>query len=168
LLLSVGNLIPRKGHEYAIEAVAQLPGTTLYIAGGGPEAGALRAQIETLGIEDRVRLFGTVPHMLLPAFFAAADVSILATSDEGLANVWLESLACGTPVVTTDVDGAREVIDNPAAGRIVARDASAIATAVRELCADPPPQALVSTVAERFSWEANAEQLEQHLRAMVG
>jgi glycosyltransferase involved in cell wall biosynthesis len=168
LILSVGNLIPVKGHVYAIEAVSRLPGATLLIAGGGRDGPALQARVKALGLEQRVRLLGHVPHLMLPRLMAAADVTILASAREGLANVWVESLACGTPVVTTDVDGAREVIDRPEAGRIVARDPGAIAAAVCDLLAEPPPSESVRRAAERFSWDKNAEALEHHLREIAG
>lgn len=167
LLLSVGNLISRKGHRFAIDAAAALDGSTLWIVGGGPDAAELQARIEALGLGERVRLIGHSPHAMLPVLLAAADVTILATSGEGLANVWVESLACGTPVVTTDVSGAREAIDRPEAGRIVARDPAAIAAAVRELLIEAPAPDKVRAAAGKFSWESNAEQLEAHLRRLV-
>jgi glycosyltransferase involved in cell wall biosynthesis len=167
LLLSVGNLIPAKGHVHAIEAVSQMPGATLLIAGGGRDGPALQARVKALGLEQRVRLLGHVPHLMLPRLMAAADVTILASAREGLANVWVESLACGTPVVTTDVDGAREVIDRPEAGRIVAREPGDIVAAVRDLLADPPPPELVRCAADRFSWDKNAEALAHHLRKIA-
>lgn len=167
LLLSVGNLISRKGHSYAIDAAARLDDVTLWIVGGGPDAASLQAKIDGLGLGGRVRLIGHAPHALLPVLLAAADVTILATSGEGLANVWVESLACGTPVVTTDVSGAREAIDRAEAGRIVARDPEAMAAAVRELLIDPPAPDKVRAASDRFSWERNAEQLDAHLRRLV-
>jgi len=167
-LLSVGNLISRKGHRYAIEAAALLPHVTLWIAGGGPHVQRLQALIAGLGLEERVRLLGHVPHAMLPSLMAAADATILASSEEGLANVWVESLACGTPVITTDVGGARELIDRPEAGRIVERDAGAIAAAVRDLLADPPGPEAVSAAAQRFSWESSAERLEAYYRELLG
>lgn len=167
LLLSVGNLISRKGHSYAIDAAARLDDATLWIVGGGPDAPILQARIDELGLGGRVRLIGHAPHALLPVLLAAADVTILASSGEGLANVWVESLACGTPVVTTDVSGAREAIDRPEAGRIVARDPDAIAQAVRELLIEAPAPDKVRAAGSRFSWETNAQQLDAHLRRLV-
>jgi glycosyltransferase involved in cell wall biosynthesis len=147
--------------------LARLPGAHLFVAGGGEEAGRLQARIDALGLQSRARLLGFVPHIMLPALMAAADVTVLASAGEGLANVWIESLAAGTPVVTTDVGGAREVIDRPAAGRIVARDSGAIAAAVAELLAAPPETHAVRAAAERFSWERNAQELESFLRALI-
>jgi glycosyltransferase involved in cell wall biosynthesis len=113
LVLSAGNLTPAKGHAHAMEAMAELPDATLFIAGGGGGAAALTQRAADLGLTERVRLLGHVPHLMLARLMAAADATVLATSREGLANVWVESLASGTPVVTTDVDGARETLDRP-------------------------------------------------------
>jgi glycosyltransferase involved in cell wall biosynthesis len=112
-------------------------------------------------------LLGPRPHEALPALAAAADVGVLASSSEGLANAWVESLACGTPVVISDVGGARELVDRPAAGRIVARDPAAIAAAVADLLAFPPDPASVRAAAERFTWDANALALRDHLAGLA-
>lgn len=168
LLLSVGYLIARKGQQIAVEAMLALPGATLLIVGQGPAKAALETQIVALGLHDRVRLLGSLPHEQLPALFAAADAMLLPSASEGLANVWVESLASGTPVVTADVGGASEVIDRPAAGRLAARDAAAVAAAVREILADPPGQAAVRAAAERFTWAANTATLYDHLRRIAG
>jgi teichuronic acid biosynthesis glycosyltransferase TuaC len=166
LLVSVGALIPRKSHHLTIEALTRLPGATLMIAGQGPERAALEALAQRLGVADRVRLLGPQPHEALPALLAAADAGVLVSASEGLANAWVETLACGTPLVLSDVGGARELIDRPEAGRIVARDAEAVAEAVQALLAAPgDPQAIRAT-AERFTWEANAEALRAHLRGI--
>jgi glycosyltransferase involved in cell wall biosynthesis len=65
------------------------------------------------GLGDRVRLTGAVAHDAMPGLMAAADVMALASASEGLANVWVEALACGTPIVVPDVGGAREVVTDP-------------------------------------------------------
>ena len=166
LIVSAGALIPIKGHRLAIEALAGLPGVTLILAGDGPERKALEQQARRLGLSERVRFLGARPHAELPGLLAAADALVLASEREGLANVWVEALACGTPLVISDAGGAREVIDRPAAGRIVARSPSAIADAVREILAAPPTQAAVRASAERFSWARNASELADHLSAV--
>ncbi len=167
LLLSIGALIPRKGHDLTIRALAEIPGATLMIAGKGPEHGALQALAREMGVADRVRLLGGQPHEALPALAAAADVGVLVSTSEGLANAWVESLACGTPLVLSDVGGARELVDRPEAGRIVAREPGAIAAAVRELLASPPDAEAVRATAQRFTWEANAVALREHLAGIT-
>lgn len=167
-IISVGALIPRKGHDIVIEAVARLPGATLRIAGDGPERGALQAQVERLGVSDRVTLLGPVPHDALPPLLAGADVMALASSSEGLANAWVEALASGTPIVIPDAGGAREVVDRPEAGHIVERTAEAFAAAIAELVAAPPPRDAVRASAARFTWERNAETLRAHLARLAG
>lgn len=167
LVVSVGALIPRKGHDVMIDAVAGLPGVTLLIAGEGAERGALEAQIARLGLADRVLLLGSVPHGELPALIGAADVMALASSSEGLANAWVEALACGTPVVIPDAGGAREVVTGRDAGRIVAREAGAIGAAIAAVIAEPPGQGAVRRYAERFTWGANTAALHAHLTELV-
>ena len=167
LLLSVGYLIERKGQQLAVAAMPALPGATLLIVGQGPARAALEAQIASLGLQGRVRLLGALPHEALPALFAAADVMVLPSATEGLANVWVEALASGTPIVTADVGGAREVVDRPAAGQLAARDPVSIAAAIRHILSDPPTQADVRTVAEGFTWGANTDALYDHLTGLI-
>jgi glycosyltransferase involved in cell wall biosynthesis len=164
LLLAVGNLIPEKGHRFAVDALARLDDATLIIVGSGPERSSLLARARDSGVEQRLRMPGSVPHALLPALFAAADVTVHPSLVEGFGNVRLESLACGTPIVTTAVGEASRLVDRPAAGRIVAADGVAIAAAVRELQADPPSPAEVRAIVRDFDWERQAAELERHLR----
>ena len=167
LLVTAGWLIPRKGQALAIDALARLPDATLLIVGDGPDRAALEQRARRLGLASRVRFLGSVPHGELPALLAAADVVVQPSEAEGLANVWVEAVACGTPVVTTDVGGARDVIDRPEAGRLVARDAAAIAAAVRDLLAASPPPEQVRRSAARFSWLRNGDELLAHLQAIL-
>lgn len=168
LVASIGALIPRKGHEIVIDAVAALPGVRLMIAGEGPERPKLVAQIARLGVGGRVTLLGSVAHGELPRLLAAADVMALASSSEGLANAWVEALASGTPVVIPDAGGARELVTAPEHGRIVARTAEAFAEAIGALLAAPPPPDAVRAAAAGFTWEANRDALYAHLSRLVG
>jgi teichuronic acid biosynthesis glycosyltransferase TuaC len=167
LILSVGALIALKGHDIVIDAVARMPGVQLWIAGQGPEAPRLTAQIAALGLGDRVRLLGPVPHDEVPAMLAAADVMALASSSEGLANAWLEALASGTPVVIPDIGGARQVVTNAAAGRIAARTPEAFRDGLAAILADPPAQVAVRAAAEPFTWAANSTRLHAFLQRLV-
>jgi teichuronic acid biosynthesis glycosyltransferase TuaC len=159
LLVTPGALIARKGQALVLEALASLPGVRLAFAGAGEDEAKLRALARQLGLGERVHFLGQVSHEVLPGLMAAADVMVLPSASEGLANVWVEALACGTPIVVPDIGGAREVVRESAAGRLVVREPSAIASALREILDAPPPQADVATHAERFSWDRNAETL---------
>jgi glycosyltransferase involved in cell wall biosynthesis len=154
VLLSVGLLIERKGHRFTIQAMRELPGHKLLIAGDGPERGALESLAHRLGVADRVRLLGPQPHAKLAMYYGAADAMVLASSREGWANVLLESLACGTPVVASPAWGSREAIAAPEAGIVLAETTSTtIAEGVRRLLATPPDRAATRAYAERFGWE---------------
>ncbi len=166
LVVSLGALIPRKGHDIVMDAVAAIPGAHLMIAGEGPERAALTARIAALGAQGRIHLLGAIPHGELPALLAAADVMALASASEGLANAWVEALACGTPIVITAAGGAAEVVTDPACGRVVPREATAFARAIADLLAAPPDATSVRRAAERFTWEANTAALFAHLAAL--
>lgn len=167
LLACVGNLVPIKGQALAIEALAALPGTRLVLAGKGPDEAALRALVRQLDLSDRVHMAGSLPAERLALLLSAADALVLPSEREGLANAWIEALACGTPLVIPDVGGAREVVREAAAGRIVAREPVAIAEAVRDLLAAAPVQEEVAAFAARFSWEENARQLTAFWRRVA-
>ena len=167
LVMAIGGLLPGKGHDVVIDAVATLPHVTLLIAGAGPARSVLETQIAKLGIADRVRLLGAVPHADLPGMIAAADVTALASKSEGLANVWVESLACGTPIVITNAGGAHEVVTSPEAGRVTIRDPLAFAAAISELLNDPPLPEATRAAVTGFTWAANTASLYAHLSALV-
>jgi teichuronic acid biosynthesis glycosyltransferase TuaC len=168
VLATVGALIPRKGQAFVIEALAQLPDAILLLAGKGDDEARLRALAARLGVADRVRFMGAVPHGELPILLNAADVFVLPSSSEGLANAWVEALACGTPVVTTPIPGAQELITDPSWGRLAARDSAVIADAVREVLAARPLPETVQQAVSGMSWQANAEALALHWRKLVG
>ena len=160
LLLCVGALIAIKGQALAIRAMTLLPDDVrLAIAGTGADETVLKRLVQQLGLESRVHFLGSVEHDILPHLLCAADAMVLPSEREGLANAWIESLACGTPVVIPDIGGAREVVADVSAGRIAERTPEAIAEAVSELLQSPPTQDAVAVNAARFSWEANASAL---------
>jgi glycosyltransferase involved in cell wall biosynthesis len=162
LLLSVGNLVPLKGHDLTIDAFASLlpeyPEAQLALVGTGPERERLQARARTLGVEAKVLFAGSVKNAELPDWFSAADLSVLSSSREGLPNVLLESMACGTPVVSTRVGGTGEVVTDEVAGRLVeARDAEHIAAAIRAVLQARPGRARVREHASQFGWQATSE-----------
>ncbi len=164
-LLAVGHMIPRKGFHLAIEALARLEGTRLVIAGDGPQQGELRALADRFGVADRVRMLGHVEQSRLPELFGAADALLLASDREGIANVLMEAMACGTPVAATPIWGSPEIVCVPEAGLLLTeRSVDAIVDGVRTLLAAPPDRGATRRYAERFSW---AETARQH-RALIG
>jgi glycosyltransferase involved in cell wall biosynthesis len=167
VLLCVGALIPRKGQDLLVRALPLLPDVTLLLAGQGAFRRTLENLAQELGVERRIGFLGSVPHHKLPRIYSAADIMVLPSESEGLANAWVEALACGTPIVITDVGGARELLDQPEAGRIVARDPEAIAQAVRAILDAPPARSAVRQSALRFTWAANGDTLLTHLQAIA-
>ena len=129
-LLSVGNLVPEKGHDLVLAALAQTVDVHLIVIGSGPDEAALRGLARHLGVESRVRWLSHVEQSELVKYYSAADATVLASSREGMPNVLLESIACGTPVIATDVGGNAEVVQAPEAGRLVkGRSAEGLAAA---------------------------------------
>ncbi len=167
LILSVGALIPRKGQNLLIAALPDLPDAMLMLAGQGESEADYRRLAAELGVADRVSFLGSVPHDDLPALFAAADVMALVSSSEGLANAWVEALACGTPIVASEVGGIRELVKTPEAGRIVERTPQAIAAAIKDILANPPSREAVAASVSAFSWDENARQLAAFFRRVA-
>ena len=169
LLVSVGNLVPLKGHEQVIRALEALPEAHLAIVGSGPDAGRLTALARSLGLESRVRLIGAVGHADLAEVYSAADVLVLASSSEGWPNVLLEAMACGTAVVATARGGMPEVVTTAAAGRLIETPSpDSIAREVTALLDDPPARAAVRAHAEGFDWTWTATRQLALYREIVG
>ena len=157
-LLSVGHLVEAKGHHLVIEALRELPDAELLIAGDGDQEQRLRRQAIELGLAERVRFLGTLPQEALRDYYGAADALVLASSREGWANVLLEAMACGTPVLATAVGGTPEVVTAPEAGRLIdERSAAAITRAAKSLFAHAPRREQTRHYAEGFSWQETTE-----------
>lgn len=158
-MVSVGHLIERKGHHIAVQSLAHLPpDVRLAIIGTGPEQASLEAQARDAGVADRVRFAGMVPQQDLRWWYGAADALTLCSSREGWANVLLEAMACGTPVLATDIWGTPEVVSTPDAGCLLAsRTPEALAQAWTALQARYPDRAATRAHAEQFSWDATTD-----------
>ncbi len=168
MLITVGALIARKRQHLVIEALPALADFTLVLAGSGDQEASYRALAQRLGVQDRVIFAGSVPHDELPRWLAAADAMVLQSRSEGLANAWVESLACGTPIVICDAGGAGELLIDPVAGRIAEPRPEALAGAIREVLASrAEPERVRATVAN-FTWPRNADELHRHFCAILG
>lgn len=167
-LLSVGLLIERKGHDLIIEAMARLPGYRLAIAGEGPERGALEALARRTGVADRVRFLGLISHDRLASVFSAADALVLASSREGWPNVLLEAMACGTPVVVSNIPGMSEVVTDRVGVMLPERTPAGVAAAVERLFLLPRDRLDVRHYAEDFSWEETSKGQISLFREILG
>ena len=155
---SVGWLIERKGHHHAIRALSALPDTDLLIVGEGPERVALERLAATEGVSERVRFLGRIEQKRLPEVYNAMDALVLASSREGWANVLLEAMACGTPVVASAVWGTPEVVTAPAAGVLMkSLDSQGVIDGVTRLFAMQPDRTATRRYAEGFSWDATTQ-----------
>jgi glycosyltransferase involved in cell wall biosynthesis len=154
-LASVGHLVARKGHHLAIEALTFLADTDLLIVGNGPERGSLEDLAVKLGVRGRVRFLEPMPQTNLRLVYNAVDALVLASSAEGWANVLLEAMACGTPVVASTIPGTIEVVTRPEAGRLMGSyDARSLANAAEQLLATPPERDATRRYAQAFSWDS--------------
>jgi glycosyltransferase involved in cell wall biosynthesis len=178
IVLSAGHLIELKGHHYTIRAVkglmAQGIPTQLLIAGGAPGPGVpsyerqLRRLIDDLGAAGFVRLLGHVNAETLSELMAAADVFCLASSREGWPNVVHEALACGAPVVATEVGAVPELLCRSEYGLIVPqRNPAALENALREALLTHWNGSEISAWAHSRSWEQVARDAVEELRQVV-
>lgn len=167
LLLGVGALLPVKGHDLSIRALGLLERGHLALLGTGDRRDALARLAQDEGVADRVHFLGGVSHDQLPVLLSAAEVMVLPSQREGLANAWVEALACGTPIVIPNVGGAREVVRSRSAGRIVERTPEAIAQGIRAVLLDRYTRREVAETVEQFDWRAHAEALARHYDKLI-
>ena len=141
-VITTGGLNWKKGHEYALDAVARLRARGIPVKfeliGDGPERQRARFTIEDLGLNDCVELCGRLDPHAVRDRLRAADVFLLSSVSEGISNAVLEAMACGLPVVTTDCGGLREAVTDGIEGLVVpVRSPAAMADALASLAADP-------------------------------
>ena len=160
IVLYAGRLIPWKGVQYAISAMADLPEAILLVAGEGHYRSTLEEQARREGVAGRVRFLGMIPHQELPRLLAVSDV-LVATSfaSETFGIALVEAQACGVPVVASRFGGFPEVVQEGVTGLLVPpEDPPALAAALREMLSDSDRrramgQAGRQWVRERFHWE---------------
>jgi teichuronic acid biosynthesis glycosyltransferase TuaC len=166
--ISVGHLIPRKGHDIAIAALVDVPHANLVIVGDGPEESNLRQLAIRRAVDDRVRFLGHIDQTKLVPLLGAADALVLCSDREGIANVLIEALSCGTPVIATPVWGSPEVVSAPEAGILVGeRSVGAVVEGMYRLLAHPPDRDATRRFSERFSWSDAATQHATIIRSAV-
>jgi glycosyltransferase involved in cell wall biosynthesis len=160
-ILFAGNVLRAKGVRELMGAFERLAAgraeLDLVVVGEGDEAGWLRERAAAIGLEQRVRLVGHVPHDRLAPWFNAADVVCLPSHSEGLPNVLLEAMACGVPSVATRVGGIPEAV-TPHTGELVeVFDVDGLAAALRRTLDRSWDREAMLREAARFSWDANVD-----------
>ena len=177
LLISVGGLVERKGIDRVIECLPALrsrfPALQYLIVGGpspeGDVSRRLHAQVHALGLQQSVRFLGALPAEELKFPLSAADVFVLATSNEGWANVFLEAMACGLPVVTTNVGGNAEVVCRPELGTIVPfGDQAALSAALAAALGRVWDRDAIIAYARANSWDDRVAALVEEFERLAG
>lgn len=177
IVVSVGSLSPRKGHQRVIEALPDVSAKhpdVLYVVVGGPgvegDTGPLLTRmIREQGLAEHVRLAGARPHSEIPDWLSAADVFCLASSNEGRANVLLEALACGVPVVATRVGGHAEVVRDAHNGFLVeVGDRDGLARALVAAMETDWDRASIAEEWREQTWARTAADVLDEFRTVLG
>jgi glycosyltransferase involved in cell wall biosynthesis len=176
VILSAGTLIERKGHHRVIEALQQIapdyPDVRLLIAGGrgreGNFASSIEDQIKRLGLEPRVTLLGRVDPEKMAELMAAADLFCLASSREGWPNVVHEAMACGTPVVATDIGGVPDMVPGEDHGIVIpANDQERLRDALAGALAKNWQREDIAQRAQSRSWSVVADEVYEEMTQVV-
>lgn len=169
ILLYVGNLKDSKGCLDLLEAFPRVlvthPDANLIFIGSGSAREPLLQRAAALGCQDRLRLVGAVEHDALGDWFRAADLLCLPSHNEGVPNVVLEAMACGTPVVATRVGGIPEVLPGHAGMLVDAHDRIGLEGALVDALGKAWDSQLIASHASRFRWDENVQQLGRILEA---
>jgi glycosyltransferase involved in cell wall biosynthesis len=177
IILSVGHLVIRKGFHHIIDALAALNSSGekdifLVIVGDpgieGDIKTKLNEQILRLGLTKQVLLAGAIPYKELHLWYNAADVFCLASSKEGWANVLLEALACGIPVVATSFWGNKEVVQSDSLGILVdSQDPLKLSQALEKALKKKWDRKAIVDYARQKSWQRVAENIALEWRELV-
>ena len=174
VLLFVGRIQPLKGVDVAVQALASLRDrrARLVIVGGssGTEGDDYVAEVDKLiadhGLTERITMVPPQPHHVLSTYYRAADLTIVPSRSESFGLVALESAACGTPVVASDVGGLRTLVDHGRTGlRVPGRDPYDYAAAVERILGDPVFADTLSRRSEEaasaYTWTSMAGRLRR-------
>jgi teichuronic acid biosynthesis glycosyltransferase TuaC len=176
VIISVGGLVERKGHHRVLEVLPalreQFPGLLYLIVGGASAEGdwreRLEQQVRDLDLEDAVRFLGVQPQEELKVPLSAADLFVLPTQNEGWANVFLEAMACGLPIVTTDVGGNREVVCSNDLGIIISfNNMQILSKVIAEGLRHHWERDVILQYARNNSWDDRVARLEALFRGVV-
>ena len=171
-ILYVGNLKKEKGVIELIKGFAAInkkyPTLKLLYAGPGNLRNEIVSHAEHLAISDKVILLGGVDHSQLPELISQARVLALPSYNEGVPNVVLEAMACGTPILATNVGGIPEVVNEKVCGKIiVAKSDVAVAEGLDYILSSTWNKESIQQHSQQFSWQNNKHQLLKMLTFRV-
>ncbi len=175
VVLTVRRLVYKNGIDNLLEcaniAIEKNPKIVFVAVGKGPDLEGVRAQVAQLGLTGNFRLAGFVSDEDLPSYYNLADLFVLPSkSGEGLPLVALEAMACGLPVVATNVGGIGEIPVREFGKLVPPNQPQQLAGAVLEFAAgdfSPRKAELRARVEERFSWDANVERLVEIYEELI-
>lgn len=175
VVLTVRRLVYKNGIDTLLDcakiALSKNPNIVFLVVGKGPDLENVRMQIAQLGIQDKFRLAGFVSDADLPSYYNAGDLFVLPSkSGEGLPLVALEAMACGLPVLATDVGGIREILLNDYGKLVPPNQPELLADAILDFVAidfSSRKNELRARIEERYSWESNVERLTQLYEELI-
>jgi glycosyltransferase involved in cell wall biosynthesis len=162
IVLYIGNLKPDKGPLdllSAVETICAERGMHVYFLGDGPVRKAIQERIECRRIGQWVHVCGHVMHDLIPVWMNAADLVCLPSYHEGVPNVLLEAIACGVPVLATDVGGIPEAVTRQSGVLVPPEDPEALRTALIDMLNQRWDRDAVVGSSTAGTWQANAAQI---------
>ncbi len=162
IIVSVGNLIPVKGYDILIEAMAHVRKKTrdvqCVIVGDGGMRKTLEEKIRKLSLKDDVILTGNIPHEEIPMWINASDIFVISSLDEGNPTVMFEALGCGKPVIATSVGGIPEIIRDKDVGILVPpKNLRALSEAILSALERKWSTEYIANFSEKFSWKKIGE-----------
>ncbi len=175
VVLTVRRLVYKNGLDTLIDtaniAVKNNPKIVFLVVGKGPDMESVKLQVEQLGIKANFRLAGFVNDEDLPSYYNLADLFVLPSkSGEGLPLVALEAMACGLPIIATDVGGIREILMDDYGKLVAPNQPELLAKAVLDFATfdfSSRKSELRAMVEEKFSWEANVERLVEIYEELI-
>lgn len=178
MVVSVAVLVPRKGLEFVVRAIARIvaefPGLLLLVIGDGPSRRSLEREVAALGLKRHVRFMGAVDHATVLRYMAGADLFCLPSWDEGFGVVYIEALSVGTPVIACRGEGIDGIVRDGRHGLLVPpRDECALAAALRDLLGNPARARAMgergrTELATRYTWSANARRMVEIFSSLGG
>jgi glycosyltransferase involved in cell wall biosynthesis len=165
LILWVGRFVKYKGLEYVIRAMKYVQDGTLVIAGGGKLEKQLKKLVHEDGLDEKVKFLGLVPYENMPKLFRASTIYVLSsiTRGENFGRTALEAMACGIPVIASDLPGVRELVTDDCGIKVKPKDVNGLAESINLLLSRPGLRLKMAQNgrrnAEKYDWEKIVERL---------